>query len=156
MDFSWQRLRKAFSEHRVEKLYRAIAIGRLDGEGEVTLPLLTARHRPARVRVAKEAERASARGVRSARLSWRALEAFPDATLVEVRAVTGFLHQIRAIFAHLGFPLAGDRGYGEPEDATGAARHMLHAQHVRFEDIEASAPDPPDFAALLGKLRALP
>lgn len=152
----WQQLRTAFSEHRVEKLYRAIVTGRLDGEGRVTLPLLTARHRPARVRVASEAERSAARGVREATLSWRALEPFADATLVEVRPVTGFLHQIRAIFAELGHPLAGDRSYGAAEDGTGAARHMLHAAHVAFEDVSASAPDAEDFAALLDRLRESP
>ena len=75
------------------------------------------------------------------------------ATLVEVRPSTGFLHQIRAIFAAEGHPVAGDRAYGPPSDATGAAHHMLHASRVAFEEIAANAEDPPDFAALLERLR---
>lgn len=149
----WQRLRAAFSQHRVEKTYRAIVLGNLSGDGEAHLPLLTARHRPAKVRIASDAERQTARGVRIASLHWRALESFADATLLEVRPVTGFLHQIRVIFAHLGFPLAGDSTYGPSPDPLGATRHMLHASHVAFEEIEALSPDAPDLADLLDALR---
>lgn len=148
----WERLRAGFAEHRVEKQYRAIARGRLDGSGDVELPLLLARHRPARVRVATDEEASRARGVRRTALSWRALEGFADATLLEVRPVTGFLHQIRATFAHFGHPLLGDRSYGPPE-ARGVGRHMLHAARVAFEDVEAASPDAPDFAECLARLR---
>ncbi len=151
---TWQRLRAAFSEQRVAKLYRAVALGRLEeGEGEIEVPLLTARHRPARVRVAHPEEPERARGVRPAHLAWRVLEVFAHATLVEVRPRTGFLHQIRAIFALLGHPLAGDRAYGPPADPTGAARHMLHASAIAVDEIEAHAEDAPDFARLVASLR---
>lgn len=132
-ELCWQRLRRAFREHRVEKVYRAVVLGRLEREGSVELGLATARHRPARVRVVRPDERA--RGVRIAVLRWSPLEVFEAATLVEVRPVTGFLHQIRPTFAHLGFPVAGDRSYGSREDATGAPRQMLHAARVAFAEI---------------------
>jgi len=150
----WRRLRHAFSEHRVEKTYRAIVVGRVDDAGAVVLPLLTARHRPARVRVVSEDERARSRGVREVRLRWRVLERFGAAALVEVQPATGFLHQIRAIFSHLGAPLAGDQTYGCGRDASGAARHMLHASRLAHEEILAESPDPPDFAGLLAQLRS--
>ena len=71
---SWERLRRAFAEHRVEKVYRALVLGRVEQAGKVELPLVTARHRPARVRVAAEHERA--RGARISQLSYQPLEIF--------------------------------------------------------------------------------
>ncbi len=151
----WLRLRQGFAEHRVEKVYRAIVRGRLEGSGEIVLPLLLARHRPARVRVASDAEASRARGVWMSSLAWKVLELFADATLIEVRPRTGFLHQIRVTFAHLGHPLVGDRTY----DVSGpreAGRHMLHAARVAFEDVEGRADDAEDFAAWLDRLRGAP
>ena len=149
---SWERLRAAFAEHRVEKVYRALVLGRALHAESVELPLVTARHRPARVRVAAAGE--LARGARIGRLSYRPLEVFAETTLLEVRPRTGFLHQIRVTLAHLGHPVAGDRSYGKPGDVTGAERHMLHAARVGFEEIEAESPDAEDFAALCARLRA--
>jgi 23S rRNA pseudouridine1911/1915/1917 synthase len=152
----WQRLRHAFRTQRVEKVYRALVCGRLEGEGRAEVGLVLARHRPARVRVVGEHERKRARGVREGILSWRSLEVFEAASLVEVRPRTGFLHQIRAILAHRGFPLLGDRVYGGPAAAGAAPRQMLHAASLRFEEVAATSPDPPDFAALCTSLRSGP
>jgi 23S rRNA pseudouridine1911/1915/1917 synthase len=144
---AWQTLRAAFREHRMEKDYRALALGRLEGEDELELELVVAQHRPARVRVGAGGHRV--------RLRWRALEALRGATLVEVRPVTGFLHQIRAVFAHLGHPLAGDARYGAAEagDPSQAGRALLHASRLAGAGLAAGAPDPPDFEAALARLR---
>jgi 23S rRNA pseudouridine1911/1915/1917 synthase len=151
---SWRRLRAAFREGRVEKVYRALVRGH-PGSGSLELSLVTARHRPARVRVLEGEEARRARGARRARQSFRTLEVFPDAALVEVRPETGFLHQIRATLAHQGSPVLGDRAYGPPGgDRSGALRQMLHAASLAFEEIRAESPDPADFAALLARLRA--
>ena len=144
---AWQSLRTAFRRHRMEKTYRAIVLGSLAGGGTLELGMVVAQHRPARVRVAAEGRRVV--------LGWTALEALRGATLVEVRPVTGFLHQIRAAFAHLGHPLAGDARYGAAEagDASGAARAMLHASRLAGAGILAEAPDPEDFRETLARLR---
>lgn len=145
----WQRLRAAFREHRVAKRYRALAQGEVASDGTIDLPLVTARHKPARVRAARGDEIADAR---VATTRWRVLENLRAATLLEVETLGGHLHQVRATLAHLGHPLVGDGGYGAaPEPA--AARHMLHASRLHFEEIEAESPDPPDFAELLAALR---
>ena len=72
--------------------------------------------------------------------------------MVEVSLVTGYLHQIRATFAHLGNPVLGDSRYAGPEVAARAPRQLLHAASIRFEEIEVEAPDPPDFARALREL----
>jgi len=148
---AWLRLRRAFSEHLVEKCYRALVIGALEGEGSLEIGLVTARHRPARVRVVDEAELERARGVHIGVLHWRSLEIFGSATLVEVRPKTGFLHQIRVSLAHLGFPVLGDRRYGPANDPIAVPRQMLHATHARWGEVEASSPDPDDFREVLAR-----
>jgi 23S rRNA pseudouridine1911/1915/1917 synthase len=146
---AWTRLRAAFREHRVEKIYRAIVRGALAGEGEAALELRVVRHRPARVEAA-----APGSGGRRAELRWRALERLAGATLVEVRPRTGFLHQIRATLAQLGHPVLGDRTYGSPEDAVAAPRQMLHAARLALDEIDVASPDPPDLVALRARLRS--
>lgn len=150
---AWQLLRAAFREHRVTKTYRALVIGRLESDGEIELAFVTARHRPAKVRVLEDAELPRARGARSGQLRWRCLERFDGATLVEVQPRTGHLHQIRATFAYLGHPIAGDRVYGSPQDGTAAPRQMLHAAAVAVGEVAASSPDPEDFRRVREKLR---
>jgi len=153
---AWQRLRGAFREHLVEKSYRALVIGALEGEGSLELGLVTARHRPARVRVVAEAELERARAVHVGALRWRSLEVFGGVTLVEVRPKTGFLHQIRVSLAHLGHPVLGDRTYGPAKGPIAVPRQMLHAAHARWGEIEASSPDPADFEAAVARCAALP
>ena len=155
----WQRLRTAFGEHRVDKRYRALVLGHFDppgGEREIELPLVVARHRPARVRVATSGERLGGRA-RIVSQVVRLVEPLHGASLVEVRPRTGFLHQIRVTMAHLGHPVLGDRHYGgSVEDVArmaGADRHLLHAARVAFEEIVAEARDPEDFAACARRLR---
>ncbi len=152
---AWQRLRGAFREHLVEKTYRALVIGALEGEGSLEVGLVTARHRPARVRVVADAELERARGVHIGVLRWRSLEVFGGVTLVEVKPKTGFLHQIRVSLAHLGFPVLGDRTYGPANDPVAVPRQMLHAAYAGWGEIEASSPDPADFAAALARCAAL-
>jgi 23S rRNA pseudouridine1911/1915/1917 synthase len=63
-------------------------------------------------------------------------------------------HQIRAHFAAIEHPLAGDTLYGGAE-VRALGRHALHASHVAFEGerivgaFDVSSPLPPDMEALL-------
>ena len=84
----------------------------------------------------------------------RVLESLRDATLLEVRIETGFLHQIRVTLAHAGHPVIGDALYGDERALSfGAKRQMLHAARVAFEEIEAESADAADFRTLLEALR---
>lgn len=144
-------LRGAFRRHRVEKCYRAVVHGHLQGEGALDVHLAVAQHRPARVRVVQPGEPAFARRTRRARLTWRTLQGLRGATLVEVRPVTGFLHQVRVSLAHIGHPLLGDTRYGAPHSEQ-ITRHLLHASSVRYGKVFGEAPDAEDFAACLSRL----
>ena len=77
-------------------------------------------------------------------MAWRPLEVRGDVTRIEVRPVTGFLHQIRAVMAHLGHPLLGDRTYAPPPVAAAAPRQMLHAVSLQFEEVAAESAEPDD------------
>ncbi|MEX2213148.1 MAG: RluA family pseudouridine synthase [Phycisphaeraceae bacterium] len=150
---AWERLRKAFKKHRTTKLYRAIVHGKLRGKGSEKLHLVIAQHKPAKVRVV-DASDAEGPGVRLCDLTWRAVKTFKHATLVEIDLGTGFLHQIRATFAHLGHPVVGDHHYGSQDsDSLRADRPMLHASRLQLEGIDVAAAIPADFAGLLESLR---
>ena len=146
----WLELRAAFTERRVKKTYRALVQGQLRGAARETMNLVVARHRPAKVRVVT-GEDANASSARVCTLAWTALETFPNATLVEVELETGFLHQIRAMFAHKGYPVLGDEVYGAA--VPNVPRQMLHAARLTVGSIKAHSPDPADFAAVLARLR---
>jgi 23S rRNA pseudouridine1911/1915/1917 synthase len=81
----------------------------------------------------------------------RFLEGF---TLVRARLDTGRTHQIRAHFAAIGHPLAGDRAYGG-QPALGLGRQFLHGARIAFEysgapgGVEEHSPLPADLAEAL-------
>ena len=89
-------------------------------------------------------------------------ERYRDASLVEVRLVTGRRNQIRLQARLRGHPLVGEKRYTH----SGAAvrpipfeRHALHAWRLGFRHpvsdapMQFEAPLPRDFTALLGRLR---
>ena len=87
-------------------------------------------------------------------MAYRPLETFEHATLVEAVPSTGFLHQIRVSFAHLGHALLGDSLYGDETGPDDPGRHMLHAARFRLGDIDVESPDPADLVDLLTALRS--
>lgn len=73
---------------------------------------------------------------------------------VEVSAPKALRHQIRAHFAAIGHPLAGDTLYGGPE-VPGLSRHALHASRIVWTGdkvvpaFDVTCPLPDDLKALL-------
>ncbi len=148
-------LSEQFASRKVEKIYAAIACGRVTPEtGSIDAAI--ARHPTQRKKMAVTSK---GRTGRSARSSYRALERWRDATLVEVALHTGRTHQIRVHLAHLGFPVAGDLVYGRRANAilrerTGyaAPRQLLHARLIGFDHpgsgrrLVIEAPFPEDFS----------
>lgn len=142
---TWQRFRSAFSAHRARKTYWAVVDGPIEARGQAELYLLVTRHRPARVEVVDPMRR----GARRCDLSWRVEQSGPLASVVAIELGTGFLHQIRAIFAHLGHPVLGDSTYSTRELAESAPRLMLHARRLRIEEIDVTSPLPTAFEGFI-------
>jgi 23S rRNA pseudouridine1911/1915/1917 synthase len=98
-------------------------------------------------------------GARQARTHFQVLELLAADSFVEVRLETGRTHQIRAHFAAIGHPLAGDPTYGEAE-RHGLRRQFLHAHRLAFthpcsgERVQFSSELPDDLRTALERARA--
>lgn len=147
---TWSLVREAFAQHQTRKLYTAVVSGRIEAEGRADVWLKVTRHRPARV----EAVTDMTPGARRCGLSWQLVKSLDGASVVEIELETGFLHQVRVTFSHLGHPLVGDVTYGETRRVTiaGAKRHMLHASRLEIGSIAATSPMPRDMAAVIEAL----
>ncbi len=124
-------LGKALAARQARKTYVAVVSGRLEGDGVIETPLK--RVRDPRGFDAMRATRPDDPHAEAAMTHYRVLTAGGDASLLEVRPVTGRMHQIRAHLANEGHPIVGDQKYGglflvagQPVD-----RLLLHA--ARFE-----------------------
>jgi tRNA pseudouridine32 synthase / 23S rRNA pseudouridine746 synthase len=141
-----KRFSAAFEARLVEKRYLGIVAGAIaDSEGTIDLAL-------SKISSAEKGWRMiSAKNGKPAVTHWRKLAETGGLTLVEFKPETGRTHQIRVHAASgLGAALLGDPVYGEGK---GANRTMLHAAALTVPregkpPIVATAPLPPDFAAL--------
>ena len=140
-------------DHSLHRVYAALLIGTpRPAEGVVDLPV--GRHPRDRKKMA-----AGVPGGRSAVTHYRVLESFPGYSYAECVLETGRTHQIRVHMASLGHPVAGDPLYGG-KCALPLSSQCLHAREICFrhpvtgEDMTFSCPLPPEFSAVLAKLRA--
>jgi 23S rRNA pseudouridine1911/1915/1917 synthase len=101
-------------------------------------------------------------GAREAVSFYRVLEAFREASLIEVRLETGKRNQIRLQAQLHGHPLVGERRYTPGRDTLRAiefSRQALHAHRLVFRhpgdgrELRFEAPLPPDLTDLLVRLR---
>lgn len=147
---AWGTLRACFAEHRAVKRYKALVHGKLEGERRLSLWLSVARRKDAWVRVADE----PFDDARECTLTWRAVQGNNLATLIDVDLETGFLHQIRAMMAHMYHPVVGDARYADGMQTYGAARQMLHASSLAIEEmgVDVRCPLPEDMARVVDEL----
>jgi len=126
---AYSALKRAFREREVDKRYHALVQGHPDPlRGTIDAPI--GRHPSGDGRFAVVA------GGRPAVTHYDVIEAFPAASLAEVRLETGRTHQIRVHFAALRHPCAGDLTYGgDPTLAArlGLSRQWLHARELAFD-----------------------
>lgn len=158
-DESHLALSRQFAGRSIRKIYLAIVCGKPNPpEGEIRAGI--ARHPTHRKRMAV------AKGGRDAWTSYRTLEPFGPATLVEATLHTGRTHQVRVHFQSIGHPLVGDSTYGKRQnlritEETGfmASRQMLHAFRLSLDHprsgkrLDFEAPLPEDFEACLRHFR---
>lgn len=121
-------LHRDFEHHSIERTYRVRVVGDTPSSFECDAPLI---EKPGTDSM-QIAESGQARA-KPAQTKFRRVEGvldIPGTSLLEVELVTGRTHQIRVHSAHSGFPVYGDRRYGDGE--TDAERLHLHAWRLQF------------------------
>ena len=146
-------LGKALQGRRVRKTYLALVERAPEPrEGRIDRPLRREEiGREAYSRVVEP----GADGAQASESLFRTLAATDDGALVELRPLTGRMHQLRAHMAAIGRPLVGDVRYGGALTLAGQAapRLMLHAwriaaPHPEGGNLTAEAPVPDDMRTL--------
>jgi 23S rRNA pseudouridine1911/1915/1917 synthase len=155
-EHAYSALKRAFKEREVDKRYHALVQGHLDPlRGTVDAPI--DRH------PTHDYKWAVVSDGRPSVTHYDTLEAFPAASLVDVRLETGRTHQIRVHFAALRHPCVGDLTYGaDPTLAArlGLSRQWLHARELAFahpatgQEVRFVSEYPDDLAHALDVLRA--
>jgi 23S rRNA pseudouridine1911/1915/1917 synthase len=154
-EHAYSALKRAFKAREVEKRYSAVVQGHLDPfRGTIDAPI--DRH------PTHDYKWAVVSDGRHSVTHYDTLEAFPAASLVDVRLETGRTHQIRVHFSALRHPCVGDLTYGaDPTLAArlGLTRQWLHARELSFEHpgtgetVRFSSDYPDDLATALELLR---
>lgn len=133
----------------IERTYLALLLGKLpQSSGRISGPIGRHPRRRTSMAILEKGK--------PAYTDFRVLRYFRRFTLVEAKLQTGRTHQIRVHFAHLGWPVAGDKLYGKEGEKY--AGHMLHARTLRFihpvlgKKLSVTAEPPPEFLALLRQL----
>jgi len=152
-DEAHRRLAAQIKRREVERGYLALVEGQPRSRtGTIDAPLGRDFRRPARRAV-------GGRAPREARTHFRVIERLPGDALVEARLETGRTHQVRAHFAAIGHPLAGDPRYGHA-GRHGLARQFLHSARLGFTHpftgarLSFESELPADLAAALERARA--
>lgn len=144
---SLRNLAQTWRERRVHKEYLALVQGcPAEPQGKIEIQL-------ERKDSARGAKMQAGAG-QSASTSYRVLQSFGAWSLVSIILHTGRMHQIRAHFAHLGHPLAGDGRYGDfaanriLRKEADLRRLFLHANFLRLpwqgQELEFRSNLPPE------------
>jgi len=148
-----RRLQKLVRRREVEREYLALVRGRLSARrGTIDAPL--GRHPQRRTRMSIETSKP-----RPARTHFEVERFMREYTLVRARLETGRTHQIRAHFAAVGHPVAGDTDYGDAA-LIGLERQFLHSSRIAYPHprtarrMEHRSSLPPDLVAALERATA--
>ena len=138
------RLSEQIRTNKVDKIYRCVVQGVLEGSGRLENYICKDETRNI-VTVSDTAKP----GFKSCFLDYRAIATKDGLTLAEVRLGTGRPHQIRAQMSHSGHPLLGDQKYGKKDnkcrDVALQAFRLSFEHPVKCENISFEAPFPVDY-----------
>jgi 23S rRNA pseudouridine1911/1915/1917 synthase len=148
-------LKRAFKYREVEKRYHAVVQGHPDPlRGTIDAPIDRHPHHDYRWAVVS--------GGKPSITHYDTIEAFPAASLLDVRLETGRTHQIRVHFSTLRHPCVGDITYGADPTLSarlGLGRQWLHARSLSFahprtgDEVTFVSEYPEDLARALEILR---
>ena len=138
------RLSEQIRTNKVDKIYRCVVQGVLEGSGRLENYISKDETRNI-VTVSDTAKP----GFKACFLDYRAIASKDGLTLAEVRLGTGRPHQIRAQMSHSGHPLLGDQKYGKKDnkckDVALQAFRLSFEHPVKRENISFEAPFPADY-----------
>ncbi|SCG47649.1 RluA family pseudouridine synthase [Micromonospora humi] len=154
-ELAYTALKRAFKEREVEKRYHAVVQGHPDPlRGTIDAPIDRHPHHDYRWAVVS--------GGKPSVTHYDTMEAFPSASLLDVRLETGRTHQIRVHLSTLRHPCVGDLTYGADPTLSarlGLSRQWLHARSLSFrhprtgEEVTFVSDYPDDLARALEILR---
>jgi 23S rRNA pseudouridine1911/1915/1917 synthase len=152
---SFDLLKAALKDGRLDKRYELVCAG--DGipdEGTIEFPLANHPKDKRRVLACVHPRDVERNDPRPALTQYRVIKRVAGWAHVEVEVSKALRHQIRAHFAAIGHPLAGDELYGGPV-IRALGRHALHAARIGFggdsdiEPFDVRVPMPKDMATLI-------
>jgi 23S rRNA pseudouridine1911/1915/1917 synthase len=134
-DESLEFFQKQFQERKVEKKYLLLVVGNLKNKGGEIKTLLGRSPKDKRKQKVFLPQEPKAEGKREAITKYKALRSFKNYDLIEAEPLTGRKHQIRAHFAYLGHPIAGDKLYCFKNQSCpkGLKRQFLHASYIKIK-----------------------
>lgn len=153
-------LQKQFKNSRVEKRYKALAVGVVRDDKGVIDTLIGRSKGDKRKQKVYSALEPGAEGKRRAITEYKVIARFENYTLLELSPKTGRKHQIRCHLAYIGHPIAGDKVYGFKNQPApeGLSRQFLHAEYLKIilpdgKEKEFTAELPEDLKTVLNKLK---
>lgn len=139
-------LHELLLQGQIEKRYQALVCGVWSGgEQRIDTALEKQPHQRQKIRVSPTTPRKHkhAKGTAKHKQRWASsifspLRLYQNTSLLEVRLLTGRMHQIRVQASHLGHPLCGDKRYGDFKknreyQRLGLKRLFLHAYYLHLQ-----------------------
>ncbi len=156
---AYTELRRQFREQTVTKIYTALVHGTASSGATLDHYLAHQQNQRGKMVVITDLAKARKANAFKAITRYDIQQKFAAHTLLRVTIHTGVTHQIRCQLAHAGFPLVGDKTYGDQERRLPEmARHFLHAASLTCRHpatgrkLNITAPLPPDLEEILRRV----